>query len=361
MKITTQHINPNEHITWQLYTLSNDNQMEVSILNYGGTITEIRTPDRNGTIENVVLGFNNYQDYIENPAFFGAIIGRVAGRIKDAAFQADNQLYKLTANDGDNHLHGGTTAFHHALWETSPFETDTSVGVKLSHKSPDGDDGYPGNVHADVTYELNNENQLIITYDATTDKTTPLALTNHTYFNLSGDLKETVENHIVTVASNRIAALNDNFIPTGKKLNVERTPFDFTSGRNIKDGINSSHLQNKIVGNGYDHYFFLEKQNHSDVTVKEKKSGRTLTVNTDEPGMVMYTSNNLGNGLKLKEGMSERYLGLCLETQKHPASLLYDDFPSILLHPEEKYHSSTKFTFEVPVTSRFLAKIGENN
>ncbi|SEP82787.1 aldose 1-epimerase [Virgibacillus subterraneus] len=345
MKITTQNINPNEHITWQLYTLSNDNQMEVSILNYGGTITEIRTPDRNGNIENVVLGFNNYQDYIKNPAFFGAIIGRVAGRIKDATFQADNQSYKLTANDGDNHLHGGATAFHHALWESSPFETETSVGVKLSHESPDGDDGYPGNVHAEVTYELNNENQLIITYNATTDRTTPLALTNHTYFNLSGDLKDTIENHNVTMRSSQFAELDEYLIPTGKKLNVKNTPFDFASGRKIKHGIYSTHLQNKIVGNGYDHYFFLEKPNQSDVTVKEKKSGRTLTINTDEPGMVMYTSNNLDAGLELNERVSERYLGLCLETQKHPASLIYDDFPSILLHPEEKYHSKTSFTF----------------
>ncbi len=345
MNITSKNINPEENITWQLYTLSNDNQMEVSFLNYGGAITEIRTPDHNGKVENVVLGFKNYEDYIINPAFFGAIIGRVAGRIKDATFKVNNQSYLLTANDGENHLHGGTTAFHKAMWETSPFKTETSVGVKLSHKSPDEDDGYPGNVHVDVIYELNNQNEFTITYDATTDRTTPLALTNHTYFNLSGDLKDTIENHNVTIGSSQFAELDEYLIPTGKKLNVNNTPFNFTSGQYIKDGIYSSHLQNKIVGNGYDHYYFLEKQNQSDVTVKEEQSGRTLTVSTDEPGIVIYTSNNLDDGVMLNEGRSERYLGLCLETQKHPASLLYNDLPSILLHPEESYHSKTKFKF----------------
>ncbi|MGP4105843.1 aldose epimerase family protein [Virgibacillus sp. L01] len=344
MNITSKNINPEENITWQLYTLSNDNQMEVSFLNYGGAITEIRTPDRNGKVENVVLGYKDYRNYIANPTFFGAIIGRVAGRIKDATFNVDNQSFSLTANDGENHLHGGATAFHQSVWEATPFETETTIGVKLSHKSPDGDDGYPGNIHVEVIYELNNQNEFTITYDATTDRTTPLALTNHTYFNLSGDLKGTIENHNVTIGSSQFAELDEYLIPTGKKLNVKNTPFDFTSGRKIKHGIHSNHLQNNLVGNGYDHYFLFGDPK-SDIAVTEEESGRTLIVYTDEPGMVMYTSNNLDTGLELNEGISERYLGLCLETQRHPASLIYGDFPSILLHPEERYHSKTRFKF----------------
>lgn len=346
MKITEDIIKDND-TSWQQFTLTNDNHIEVSFLSHGGIISQIKTPDRNGKTENVVLGFKNYQDYMENPTFFGAIIGRVAGRIPNAAFTINDQAYQLTANEGNNHLHGGRNGFHRKLWGTTPFKTETSVGVRLSYKSPDQEEGYPGNLNVDISYELDNQNRFTITYHAETDKTTPLALTNHTYFNLSGNMKRSIENHSVTMESSRFAELDSDFIPTGNILPVSGTPFDFSNGRKVKEGINSDQNQNKVVGNGYDHYFLFDKNKQPDVQIHEPESGRTLTVTTDEPGMVMYTSNNLDDQLNLREGKSEKYAGLCLETQRHPAVLSYDNFPSINLTPEQEYHSKTTFTFGV--------------
>ncbi|WP_174614429.1 aldose epimerase family protein [Virgibacillus ihumii] len=345
MKIIEQHLTEIEP-TWQEFTLVNDNQTEVSFLNYGGIITEIKTPDQDGNVENIVLGFEDYRDYTANPAFFGAIIGRVAGRIPNASLPINNQTYQLSANEGINHLHGGPNGFHSVLWEAESFRTDHSVGVTLTHRSPDNDGGYPGTLDVDVTYELDNQNRFTITYHAKTDKTTPLALTNHSYFNLSGNGKHTVENHSITMPSKRFAELDSNFIPTGNILDAAGTPFDFTNGRHIKGSIESDHPQNKIVGSGYDHYFLFVNRVKPDVKVCEPESGRTLTVTTDEPGMVMYTSNNLDENLKLKSGTSRNYMGLCLETQRHPATLSHSNFPPILLTPEKEYRSRTTFTFD---------------
>ncbi|WP_077328414.1 aldose epimerase family protein [Virgibacillus siamensis] len=330
--------------TWREFTLFNDSNMEVSILNFGGIISRIITPDRHGNVENVVLGFENYRDYAVNPAFFGAIIGRVAGRIPNAAFTINNQAYYLDANDGKNHLHGGPNGFHHKLWNADPYETKTTVGVRLSLDSPDMESGYPGNVRINVCYELDNHNRLRITYHAEADRTTPLALTNHTYFNLSGNVTQSVANHHITMKNAGFAELDQEFIPTGSILDPAGTPFDFSSGRPIQDGIQSIHPQNKIVGNGYDHYFLFEKNGDPDVTVYEPESGRTLTVTTNEPGLVLYTSNNLDDGLKLDGGESGRYAGVCLETQKHPAALTNSNFPSILVTPDQPYHTTTTFT-----------------
>ncbi|GAA0591143.1 galactose mutarotase [Virgibacillus siamensis] len=346
MNITEQHITEIK-TTWREFTLTNDSQTSVSFLNYGGIITEISAPDRNGNVENVILGFDDYRDYAANPVFFGAIIGRVAGRIQDAALPVHNQVYQLTANEGANHLHGGPNGFHSVLWDAAPFRTNHSVGVTLSHQSPDNEGGYPGTLSVDVTYELDNRNRFTITYHANTDKITPLALTNHSYFNLSGNGKRTIENHHITMASKRYAELDSSFIPTGNILDAAGTPFDFTNGHNLKDGLITNHPQNKIVGNGYDHYFLFDKSGKADVEVREPGSGRTLTVTTDEPGIVMYTSNNLDDNLKLKSGTSGRYMGVCLETQKHPAALSHDNFPPILLTPEKEYMSRTTFTFGV--------------
>src|SRR5690625_3077914 len=168
---------------WKLYTLTNDQGMKVSFLNFGGIITEILVPDKNGTFENVVVGYKDYADYEDNSNFFGAITGRVAGRIEGASFTIDGENYSLEANDGDNHLHGGTYGFHQILWDGEPSETNDSVSVALTHTSPDGDGGYPGKIEVSVTYTLNNNNEFSIKYEATTDKTTPLTITNHSYFN----------------------------------------------------------------------------------------------------------------------------------------------------------------------------------
>ncbi|MFD2759753.1 aldose epimerase family protein [Lentibacillus juripiscarius] len=342
MNIKEENLND----TWTVYVLKSDQGMEVHVLNYGGVITKIMTPDRNGKIENVVLGYRNTDDYVSNPHFLGATIGRVAGRIKNASLSIDGKLYKLEANDGRNHLHSGTNGFHHVIWDAEPFELDDSVGVKLRYFSQDGENGYPGNVKVAVTYTLTNDNELVLDYWAYTDQTTPLALTNHSYFNLSGNLRDTVHGHQVTVDSQQFVELDAELIATGKRVNVEETSFDFRQGRKLEDGIIAGNKQNKIVGNGYDHYFIFNDHNKEEsVTVKDESSGRVLTIETDQPGMVMYTANNLEAGLALLEGASKKYLGVCFETQASPASLHEKDFPGVMLEGGEEYQKQTVFRF----------------
>ncbi|WP_186575968.1 aldose epimerase family protein [Aquibacillus kalidii] len=331
----------------KLYTLINDNGMEVSCLNYGGIITKILAPDRNNNFENVVLGFKDYEDYTSNPAFFGALIGRIAGRIQESSFEIDGKSYTVPENDGPNHLHGGTPGFHKAIWEAEPFEGSDEVGVILTHTSPDGENGYPGNLKMNVTYTLNNNNEFSITYEGTSDQKTALTVTNHSYFNLSGNLKSDILDHNVTLNANKFVELDSALIPTGNILPVEGTVFDFQSGRKIKDGVNSDYVQNLNASNGYDHYFLFDNQQENNVVVVDEHSGRTLKVKTDQPGMVMYTSNNLPEQLQLQEGPSKRYLGVCLETQASPASLHHQGFPSVLLDKDEKYYTKTTFAFGV--------------
>ncbi len=233
---------------WKEYTLTNDRGMSVSVLNYGGIITKIIVPDRKGNHENVVLGYRDYKDYNQNPNYFGALIGRVAGRIQGASFELDNKTYNLAANNGENHLHGGPEGFHQVIWEAAPFQKEDAVGLSLTHKSMDGEGGYPGNVDITVTYTLTNENQLVLDYFASSDQTTPITLTNHSYFNLSGRLKNTVHEHRVAIDSSKFVELDEELIPTGKLIPVEGTPFDFRDGRLLGDGFNDDTEQNKIAG-----------------------------------------------------------------------------------------------------------------
>ncbi|WP_213818938.1 aldose epimerase family protein [Garciella nitratireducens] len=330
---------------WKLYILKNDFNMEVHILNYGGIIQKILFPDKNGNFENMVLGYKNYEDYKKDSNFFGALIGRVAGRIQMASFCLDGKDYVLEKNDGQNHLHGGSNGFHRVIWKTEPFQEINTIGVKLSYFSKDGENGYPGNMQVEVRYSLNDQNQLIIDYKAFTDQKTPVTLTNHTYFNLSGDLKNTIENHSITMNSHCYLELNQELIPTGKVVDATNTPFDFQKGRKLKDGIYSPLEQNKIVGNGYDHYFIFDWKKKGDVYVEEPLSGRTMTIQTNQPGMVIYTGNHLQEGLALNEAKSKKHLGVCFETQTSPLSLHHPEFPSIFLKEDQIYHKQTVFTF----------------
>lgn len=343
MKIVTQDIVNN----WKLYKLVNLNGMSVSILNFGGIITEINVPNRNKEIENVVLGYENYANYEENPNFFGALIGRVAGRVQDASFTIDGTTSHLENNYGSHHLHGGSEGFHQVVWAVSPFQTAETVGVTLTHTSPDGAGGYPGNVEVVVTYTLSNNNELTIDYTATTDKATPLTLTNHSYFNLSGNLAEIVQDHEITMAASEFVELDEELIPTGDKIDVTNTPFDFRTGRKLADGLQSNSAQNQIASHGYDHYFLFDQNEKNQIIVKEHASGRIMTVTTNQPGVVMYTANTLNKELDLKEGKSKPYLGVCFETQGSPASLAHKDFPSIILNPDEAYKKQTVFSFGI--------------
>lgn len=332
---------------WKVFRLINDQNMLAEVLNYGGIITKILVPDRNGKRENVVLGYKNYRDYIDNPHFLGALIGRVAGRIKDSCFELDGRSYPLERNDGRHHLHSGSNGFHHVLWKAKPFQTDGEIGLELAYLSRDGENGYPGNVKVVVTYKLNNDNQLSVEYKAVADQKTPLVLTNHSYFNLTGNLKEPIHNHEIQMNSSRFAELDHELIPTGKVLETEGTLFDFTAGRKLGNGIIAGSSQNEIVGNGYDHYFLFNRNEQGKVTVTEETSGRILTIRTNQPGMVMYTSNNLDKGLELAEGRSSKYLGVCFETQASPAALHHDGFPAVLLNAGESYQMWTVFQFAV--------------
>ena len=207
-----------------------------------------------------------------------------------------------SANEGGHHLHGGDGGFHQVIWQASPFQTDDTVGVKLSHKSLDGEGGYPGTIEVAVTYTLTNNNELILDYSGTSDKTTVLTMTNHSYFNLSGNLATTIHNHHVTMDSDEFIELDTGLIPTGKKINVANTPFDFRTGRKLVDGISSLSAQNRVANHGYDHYFILNQTQQQNISVKEDISGRVMTIKTNQPGVVMYTSNTLDEELDLAEG-----------------------------------------------------------
>ncbi|MDX8344529.1 aldose epimerase family protein [Rossellomorea sp. YZS02] len=330
---------------WKEYTLRNDHGMAVSLLNYGGIITRVKVPDRDGTVENVIIGYKQVEEYETNPNFFGALIGPVAGRIQGAAFELDENVYRLEANDGDNHLHGGSNGFHQVLWNSEPIQYEDRVGVVLSYSRKDDEGGYPGTVDVSVTYLLTNENELILEYKGVTDQPTPLTLTNHAYFNLSGNGKRTIHHHHVTIDSHRFLELDEELIPTGTAMDAADTPFDFRKGRLLSDGITERTEQNDIAGHGYDHYFLFDHSRSESVTVKEQMSGRVLTIKTDQPGMVMYTANNLQKGLELHGGTSKKHMGVCFETQSPPASLHHEGLPPVVLQPNERYQQRTVFTF----------------
>ncbi|MFJ7936107.1 aldose epimerase family protein [Sporosarcina sp. NPDC096371] len=341
MKIGTQDIKNN----WMLYTLTNQHNMSISLLNYGGIITEINVPNRHNQFENVVLGYKNYADYENNPNFLGAIIGRVAGRIQDASFTIEDQTYAVEKNEGIHQLHGGSGGFHQVIWTVNPFQTADTVGVTLTHTSEDGEGGYPGTIKVTVTYTLTNNNELIIDYAALSDKTTALTLTNHSYFNLTGNLSATIHDHHVTMDSDDFIELDSGLIPTGKKLAVTNTPFDFRSGRKIADGIHATFEQNRVVGHGYDHYFLFNHDKQYNIVVIDEISGRMMKIKTNQPGVVMYTANGLEEGLELAEGISRQYLGICFETQASPASLHHEGFPTVILDAHVPYDKQTVFSF----------------
>lgn len=343
LKITKEKIKDN----WYEFTLSNQ-YMSVSFLNFGGIITKIMVPDRFNRKENIVLCYQDYNDYEKNPYYLGAIIGRVAGRIKNATVQINGAKYTLDKNEHPHHLHGGTDGFHHVLWEVESFHYEDRIGVVLTYMSPDGEGGYPGNVNVAVTYTLTNKNQFQIDYEATTDKETILTLTNHSYFNLSGSLKDTVDHHEVTTDSKQMIEVDKELIPFRIAEDIANTVFDFRQGRLLKDGFASQNDQNKLVGNGYDHYLLFEKAHANKVLVKERASGRVMKIQTDEAGMVMYTANTMDPDILLNDGQrSEEYLGVCFETQSSAASLWIKDLPPISLLPNEPYKKRTTFSFGI--------------
>jgi aldose 1-epimerase len=329
-----------------LYTLTNRTGMEVRAMTYGAIITNIRVADRKGEMGDVVLGFDTLEGYLKDSPYFGALVGRYGNRIAKGQFVLDGRTYKLAVNNPPNHLHGGVKGFDKQVWSARPLDGPDGVGIAFTRLSVDGEEGYPGNLNATVTYTLTDKNELVVKYEATTDKPTPVNLTQHTYFNLAGtgDILE----HELMLNADRYTPVDPTLIPTGELAPVENTPFDFRKSTPIGARITQAHPQLKN-GNGYDHNWVLNRTGaglQTAARVLEPSTGRTLEVATTEPGVQFYTGNFLDGTLKGKNGtVYQRRTGLCLETQHFPDSPNHPAFPTTIVKPGQTYSSRTVFTF----------------
>ena len=325
----------------QIFTLKNSKNISVKILSYGGIIKEINTPDRNGTYKNIVLDYNKINSYTTDQSYLGAIIGRYANRIQNGKFKIDDSIYNLAKNNNENHLHGGLVGFDKVIWAAKTEIKDNSVSLILKYLSRDMEEGYPGNLKTSVIYTLTNDNELDIEYSATTDKKTIINLTNHSYFNLTGE-KEDVDDHLLKINSKEYIPVNNNLIPIGQFENVFNSPFDFNEYKPIGEEINSSNNQ-LYIGNGYDHCWVLNKKYNEygySASLYDKNSGRLLKIYTDQPGIQVYSGNYLSDPFVKRQGV-------CLETQHYPDSPNQKKYPSTLLNPNEKFYSKTSFKFMV--------------
>jgi len=329
-----------------LYTLTNSHGMEVRAMNYGGIIVSIRVPDRNEQFADVVLGHETLDGYRPNPPFFGAIVGRYANRIANGTFKLDGETYTLPKNDGPNTLHGGDKGFDKAVWDAEPLKGRT--GVAFSYFSKNGDEGFPGNLRVKVTYTLTNANALDIDYEATTDKATPINLSNHSYFNLKGEGNGDILDHEIMINADRFTPVNKNLIPTGELRPVKGTPLDFTTPTKIGARIDDNYDQ-LVLAHGYDHNFVINRQGGGLVLaarVYEPTTGRTLEVSTTQPGVQFYTGNFLDGTITGKQGhVYKRRYGFCLETQHFPDSPNHPSFPNTILRPGETFREKTVFKF----------------
>nr|WP_233454695.1 aldose epimerase family protein [Hymenobacter negativus] len=332
----------------QLYTLTNKQGAQATITNYGGTLVGLLMPDREGKMDDVVLGFDNVSDY-QSPAFrkanpyIGALIGRYGNRIAKGKFTIDGKTYQVGVNNGPNSLHGGKVGYDQKIWEATPGTSPEGQTLTLKYLSKDGEEGYPGNLQITVVYTLTDNNALRIAYTATTDKATPVNLTNHAYFNLSHGVSKDILKHEVTLPADRYTVVDAGLIPTGELRPVKGTPFDFTTPHAIGERIAQ-------VPGGYDHNWVLnaETGQHAAATVYDPASGRTLELTTDQPGIQFYTGNFLDGSLKGKGGtVYGLHAGFCLETQHFPDSPNEPKFPSTILRPGETYHTTSTYTFSV--------------
>ncbi|MFT5366336.1 MAG: aldose 1-epimerase [Candidatus Latescibacterota bacterium] len=326
------------------YTLTNSNDCQVKIITYGAIVTSITVPDRNGQIADVVLGHDTLDGYESAPAYLGAVVGRYGNRIRNGQFELNGQTHTLATNNGPNHLHGGLHGFNQMVWHAEASEATQSV--HLTHTSPNGHEGYPGTLTAQVTYTLTDHNALKIQYRATTDQSTVVNLTNHSYFNLAG--AGTIVDHTLTLNASHFTPVDDTLIPTGEICPVQNTPFDFTTPTRIGDRIDAENNQIRH-GGGYDHNWVMDNWNQSlneIAIVNDPTSGRIMTVSTTEPGVQFYTGNFLDGSIVGKQGHTYgKRSGLCLETQHFPNSPNQPNFPITTLNPGEEYQSETVYTF----------------
>jgi aldose 1-epimerase len=335
-----------------LYTLTNAKGLEMRVTNYGAIIVSLKVPDKAGALGDVVLGYNKIDDYVKDTPYFGAVVGRYGNRIGGSKFTLDGKTYKLTANDGVNTLHGGLKGFDKLLWTAIP--AASGAALQLSLTSKDGDEGYPGTLQLLVTYTLTDENALIVDYLAKADKATPVNVTQHSYFNLAGEGVGTIDNHVMQIHADKYTPVAKGLIPTGELASVEGTPFDFRTPTAIGARIASTHPQ-MVLGSGYDHNWVINwppgmaaDKLAPVVRVTEPTTGRTLEVESTEPGVQFYTGNFLDGHLVGKSNRPYVKRGaFCVETQHFPDSPNQPKFPSTIVRPGKDYQSQTVFRFGV--------------
>ena len=331
------------------YVLTNKNNMSAEIINYGATVVKLSAPDRNGKIEDIILGYDSLSSYVNGSSFFGGIVGRYGNRIAKGRFTLDGKEYQLPINNPPNSLHGGTIGFNKRVWKAKELSGDIPA-VEFTYLSPDGEEGYPGDLTISVTYSLTDENGLKIDYKATTDKPTILNPTNHCYFNLTGNPNNTILNHVLMINADKFTPVDSTLIPTGQLEDVANTPMDFRKPKTIGKDINDDFQQLKFAG-GYDHNWVLNNYNGSVrevVTLYDSTSGRYMEVLTDQPGIQFYSGNFLNGKDRGKDGIYYKFrTGLCLECQHYPDSPNKDNFPSVVLRPGETYTQTTIYKFSV--------------
>ncbi|CAL65677.1 aldose epimerase family protein [Christiangramia forsetii] len=334
------------------YTISNASGLEMSVISYGGIITSLKVPNKNGDYENVVLGFDNIKDYEDGSPYFGAIIGRYGNRIAGGKFTLDGKEYNLDTNDGPNSLHGGEKGFDKVVWDVASSTEGNTATLELSYTSKDGEGGFPGNLKTTVTYTLNSDNELDIKYEATTDKKTIVNLTQHSYFNLSGDFSKKILDHVVEINADEFLPVDKTLIPTGELKPVKGTPFDFSEPTTIAKGLELEGSNEQLDrGPGFDHCWVLNGQDSGKrfaASAYEPDSGRFMEVYTNEPALQFYIGNFLDGSLPASGGGTyEKRTGFCMETQHYPDSPNQENFSSTVLEPEEKYTSETSYKFSV--------------
>jgi aldose 1-epimerase len=329
------------------YTLINKSGATMKIINFGAVVTSLTVPDRKGKLEDVVTGYDSLQGYKDGTSYFGAIVGRYGNRIGKGKFTLEGKKYQVTVNNGENHLHGGKIGFNKVLWTANTVQDSAGPSLQLTYVSKDGEEGYPGTVTLSVIYTLSDKNELRIVYEGTTDKTTILNPTHHSYFNLSGSFNNTILDHLLTIEADAFTPVDKGLITTGKLLDVAKTPMDFRSPTAIGAHINDK-FEQLTFGQGYDHNWVLKNFNgkvRKAAELYEQKSGRLMIVYTDQPGIQFYSGNFLDGTAKGKGISYQLRTGLCLEAQCFPDSPNRPEFPSVTLKLGDVYHQTTIYQF----------------